>query len=159
MLGQWRSHNAYRHFVITNLKIYENEPSPIIEYLDIILKLFICNLDRLKDTIMRHYYHIGRAAIRQPEIFRILLLMLHLNLTPIDCIKKLKANHVLRVACGLMIDEIPNIATLYNFMYRIVGHGDRPAVKNFRRKPSFKLTKGEKLPPKHSGIMQKLKIN
>ena len=83
--------------------------------------------------------------------------MLQLNLTSIDCIKKLKVNHVLRVACGLMIDEIPSVAMLYNFMYRIVGHEDRPATKKFKKKPSFKLIKGEKLPPNYSGITRKLK--
>jgi len=157
MLGEWKSHSAYCNFVVNNLARYRDDPSPIIEYLDIILKLYIFNLDRLKDAIANHYSYTGRAATRQPEIFRIMILMLHLKLTPTECIGKLKLNHVLRVACGLTLKQIPSVASLYNFIYRIVGYGDRPAVKKFKRKPTIKLAKGEKLPPRHPDITNKLK--
>jgi len=157
MLGEWRSHNDYRHFVFSSFKLYCKDPLLDNEYRNIILKLLIFNLDRLKDVIAHHYSYTGRAAIQQPEIFRILILMLHLKLTPIKCIRKLKDNHVLRIACGLTLKQIPSVASLYNFIYRIVGHGDHPATKKFKRKPKYQLAKGEKLPLRHPQITKRLK--
>jgi len=156
MLGKWRSHNMHRQFVLYSLNMY-NDPSPIREYLNIILKLFILNLDNLKNVISHRYSNTGRAATRQPELFRILVLMLHLKLTPIKCIEKLKQNHVLRIACGLTLKKIPSVASLYNFIYRIVGRRDQPATKKYKRKPKYKLAKGEKIPLNRPHVTKRLK--
>ena len=155
MLGNWRSHSDYRSFVLSRL---ENvDPSSVVEYLDITTKLLILNLDPLKIIIQKRYSNTGRAAVQQPEIFRIFILMLHLKIPPNKWIDKLRHNYVLRTACGLRKIEIPSIASLYNFIKRITGAEVAPKAKTFKRKPSKKYKQGEKLPLRHANITVKLK--
>jgi len=155
MLGYWRSHSEYRNFVLSQL---ENlDPSSVIEYLDIITKLYILDLDPLKIILQNRYSNTGRTAVHQPEIFRIFIMMLHLKIPPNKWIDKLKHNFVLRTACGLKKSEIPSIASLYNFIKRITGIEMAPKSKTFKRKPSKKYKQGEKLPPRHANITVKLK--
>ena len=155
MLGNWRSHSDYRSFVLSRL---ENlDPSSVVEYLDITKKLLILNLDPLKIIIQKRYSNTGRAAVQQPEIFRIFILMLHLKIPPNKWIDKLRHNYVLRTACGLRKIEIPSIASLYNFIKRITGAEVAPKAKTFKRKPSKKYKQGEKLPLRHANITVKLK--
>ena len=157
MLGTWRSHADYRNFVLRRLEGYYGDPlSPAHEHFSIIAKLFIFDLDPLKDIIAGRYSNTGRPAVNQPEIMRIFILMQHLKKPISKWVGALKSNFLLRTACGLSKSNIPDISSLYAFNYRITGKEQAPKIRSFKRKPKFKLKKGEKLQPKHPNITRRL---
>lgn len=162
MLNYWRSHSDYQEFVRSQFRpialLANPLPDPqVLEYADIISKLYILDTDRLKYVLAHCYSYTGRPAEQQPEIFRTYILMQHLHIPVSDWIHKLNCNFVLRTACGLREGEVPSIASFYSFIERIDGPKVQPRIKKFLSKPRKKLKKGEKLPPKHPGITSKLK--
>ena len=157
MLGPWQTHADYREFVLSRLKNHLDNPlSPTHEFFSIILKLHIFDLDPLKDIIGGRYSRTGRPAVYQPEIMRILILMQYLKKPVCKWISTLNSNFILRTICGLTKKNIPNISSLYAFIYRITGKERIIKVKIFKRRPKFKLKKGEKLPPKHPNITRRI---
>lgn len=156
MLGLWRSHHNYQHFVINKLSaVAKTNPYALLEYQTAISKLFILDLNPLKPIITPLYAPIGRPAEYQPEIFRSFILMQHLHIAPDKWVDKLKYNLVLRTICGFD-DHLLGIASYYDFMARIVKLREPPRFKKKKRKPTKKLGKGKKLPPKRPGIVRKL---
>jgi hypothetical protein len=148
MLGRWRSHDEYQEFVCTKFKprVLLREPSPnmeLLEYADIISKLFIIDTDRLKFIMEHCYSDKGRPAEQQPEIFRTFILMQHLHIPVSEWVQKLNYNSVLRTACGFCEGEVPSIASFYNFIDRLDGPKVASRVKNFLSKPR-KNSKKEK---------------
>lgn len=157
MLGFWRSHSDYQNFVTTELlNIAIVNPSALFEYQTEISKLYILNLDGLKNVIAPLYSHTGRPSKQQPEIFRSFILMNHLGYAPDNWIFKLKNNFVLRTICGFTLCDIPAIASYYDFINRLIKLDERPRRKNKKRKPTKKIGKGKKLPPKRPGIVARL---
>jgi len=157
MLGKWRNHKDYQQFVSSRLGQYDYNHPAVLDFLNIISKLYILNLDKLRNIIADKFSTTGRPANLQPEFFRIIIMMQALG-SPINkWTEKLKLNFVLRTACGLTKREIPSVASLYNFIYRIVGKENAPVIRMPRSKPKYKLAPGQKLPPKHPGITSKLK--
>jgi len=156
LLGFWRTHSDYQQFVVNKLSaIAKRSPGSLLEYQTEISKLYILDLDPLKSVIAQLYSPIGRPAEYQPEIFRACILMQQLRIAPDNWTDKLKNNLVLRTTCGFD-DHLPGIASYYDFINRIVRFKEPPRRKKKKRKPSKKLGKGKKLPPKHPGIVQKL---
>ena len=157
MLGFWRSHADYQNFVTSELSnIAQINPWALLEYETEISKLYILNLDGLKNVIAPLYSHTGRPSNYQPEIFRSFILMNHLGYTPDNWVFKLKNNFVLRTICGFASCEIPALASYYDFINRIIKLDERPRLKKKKRKPSKKIGKGNKLPPKRPGIVARL---
>ncbi len=157
MLGSWRFHKDYQNFVTSELsQIARINPSALFEYETEISKLFILNLDSLKEILAPLYSHTGRPSNLQPEIFRSFILMNHFNYTFDYWISKLSNNFVLRTICGFTNNTVPAIASYYDFINRIIKLDERPRLKNKKRKPSKKVGKGKKLPPKHPGIVSRL---
>jgi len=78
-----------------------------------------------------------------------------MRITPDNWVKKLENNFVLRTICGFD-DHLPGIASYYDFINRIVRLKEPPRRKKKKRKPSKKLGKGKKMPPKRPGIVQRL---
>lgn len=157
MLGFWRSHSHYQKFVVHELSsIAHVNPHALFEYESCISKLYILNLDELKNIIARLYSFTGRPSHSQPEIFRSLILMNHLGIPLDKWIAKLVNNSVLRTICGFTLNNVPAIASYYDFINRIIKLDERPRLKNKKRKPSKKIGKGKKLPPKHPNIVSKL---
>lgn len=156
MLGFWRPHSDYQQFVVDKLSpLAKINPCAVLEYQTEISKLYILDLDPLKKIIATLYSLIGRPAEYQPEIFRSFILMQHLGIAPDNWIDKLKNNLVLRTICGFD-NHLPGIASYYDFINRIVRLKEPPRRKKKKRKPSKKIGKGKKLPPKHPGIVQRL---
>jgi hypothetical protein len=157
MLGEWRSHSDYQNFVAGELALYARfDPRILYEYEDIISKLYILDLDRMKPVIAPLYSHTGRKSMFQPEIFRTSVIMSHLKI-PIDGWReKLRNSPVLRIAAGFPVGYLPGVASFYDFMNRICRLDERPRVKHKKRKPRKKYGKGDKMPPKHPGIVDKL---
>jgi len=157
MLGKWRTHDEYQEFVSKQLLQGSYDQGQLSEYQDIIQKLWIHNLDSLNGVISDRYSSTGRPSEFQPEFFRTFILMQDLKVPVSQWINKLKNNFVLRTACGFLKSELPSIASFYSFIRRIAGPETKPHIRRFILKPKKKLEKGEKLPPKHPNITQKLK--
>jgi len=79
-----------------------------------------------------------------------------LNLSYSDLHCKLTQNYVLRVVCGYRRSEVPSVSSFYDFVARVVDIDDSPKVRASHKKPKKKLKKGEKLPPKHPGVTERL---
>jgi len=158
MLGFWRSHSDYQKFVVRELSsIARIFSSALFEYETEISKLYILNLDGLKNVIAQLYSHTGRPSNFQPEIFRSFVLMNHLGYTLDNWIFKLENNFVLRTICGFTANNIPAVASYYDFINRIIKLDERPCLKKKKRKPTKKIPgKGKKLPPKHPKIVERL---
>lgn len=155
MLGSWSSHSEYQRQVVAGLsRIAKFNPLALWEYALPISKLFILDLDPLKDLLVPKYSSTGRPSSNQPEIFRSLVLMNALGFSLSKWLLKLAMNPVLQIACGFC-GELPSIASYYDFMNRIIALDERPRVKRKKRKPKEKYGK-KKMPPKHPGIVQKL---
>jgi len=157
MLGYWRPHADYQQFVLDQLEqTLRFDPGLFREYENTISKLWILNTDILYEAMLPCYSPIGRKAKSQPEIFRIGIMMINLGIPIRNWVTTLENNFILRTICGLKYSEIPPVGAFYDFINRIVRLDERPRTKNFSNKPRKKLKKGEKLPPKHPGIVAKL---
>jgi Transposase DDE domain len=157
VLGFWRSHDDYQKFVVSELtELARVNPSALFEYETEISKLYILNLDELKNIIFSLYSFTGRPSNFQPEIFRSFILMNHLGFKFDKWLSKLKKNFVLRTICGLTLNDLPAVASYYDFMNRIIKLDERPCFKRKKRKPSKKIGKGKKLPPKRPNIVARL---
>jgi len=155
MLGYWQSHTDYQQSIAVALslvaKIY---PTALLEYETSISKLYILDLDPLKNLIAPLYSSTGRPSDNQAGIFRSLILMNDLGLSLDRWLQKLSNNKVLQIACGFC-NKLPCIASYYDFINRIVKLNEKPRLKSKKRKPNKKYGK-EKMPPRHPGIVQKL---
>ena len=155
MLGYWRNHDEYQQFVIRMLKSCDS-PDSIIEYKSAISKLFILNLDKLKNIVAPLYSSTGRPALNQPEIFRSFILMNELGFKLDNWVPKLKSNFILRSIIGVDKDSVPSVSSHYDFINRLINIDETPHVKLKKRKPSGKIGKNKKLPNKHSNIVERL---
>jgi len=157
MLGKWTSHADYQQFVRQNLqRISQTDPQRVLEYQDVISKLYILNLDKLKKVIAPLYSDIGRPANFQPEIFRSFVAMMELEETLDNWIAKLRYNEVLRTAIGVTEEDIPCATSHYDFINRIIDMDEKPKIRLKKRKPTEKLGKNNKMPNRHQGIVQRL---
>ena len=155
MLGLWPSHAEYQQHTAAELSLITKfNPHALLEYENAISKLYILNLDPLKNLVAPLYSTTGCPAKNQSEIFRAFILMNALK-CPLDkWIGKLANCPVLQIACGFR-GKLPGIASYYNFNSRIIKLEEQPRFKKKKRKPRKKYGKG-KMPPKHPGIVQKL---
>ena len=129
-------------------------PLALLEYEHAISKLYILNLDPLRELLAPRYSAVGRPSKNQSEIFRSLVLMNALGFPLDQWIDKLSKNPVLQLACGFL-GKLPGIASYYDFISRVIRLDEKPRHKNKKRKPKKKLGK-EKMPPKHAGVVQRL---
>jgi hypothetical protein len=157
MLGYCRIHKDYLTFVLTELReLVRTRPDQNEEYKDAVLKMLTLDLDPLILVVSPLYPLLGRPAEVQPEIFRSLVLMVHLKIVLDNWVEKLAVNPVLRAIAGFTLDNMPKTSSYYDFVNRIVPLDERPEVKPVNVKPKEKLKKGEKQPPKNPGIVAKL---
>jgi len=157
MLGTTRINKDYQTFVLTELReLAKVRPDQIREYQAAISKMLILNLDPLIPIISPLYPPFGRTAEMQVEIFRSLVLMQHCDVSLNNWVDKLTHNPVLRTIAGFSLDNMPSTSSYYDFINRVFPSDERSVSRAFRSKPKNKLKKGEKLPPKHPGIVDKL---
>ncbi|MCL2087829.1 MAG: hypothetical protein FWH05_09600 [Oscillospiraceae bacterium] len=156
MLGKWSRHIEYQEFVKQKLRdISQSDPCKVLEYEEVISKLYILPTDKLMKTMLPLYSEIGRPAELQPEIFRSFVAMKELGFTLDNWIVKLRNNEVLRTAVGIT-ENIPCASSHYDFINRIIDMDERPKIRLKKRKPTKKLGKNTKLPNKNPGIVQRL---
>ena len=157
MLGKWSSQIEYQEFVRKKLlDISQTAPERVLEYENVISKLYILPTDKLLKVMLPLYSAIGRPAELQPEIFRSFVAMNELGLTLDNWIAKLKNNEVLRTAVGVTEENIPCASSHYDFINRIIDMDEKPKIRLKKRKPSKKIGKNVKWPNREPGIVQRL---
>lgn len=157
MLGLWRNHADYQKYVVGELAFYTAfDPHILLEYEDVISKLYILDLDPMKPVVAPLYSNTGRPSNHQPEIFRTFVIMSRLGIPIDDWPDKLANSRILGIVAGFEAGYVPGVASFCDFINRIYGLDERPRTKPGKRKPKKKYGKGEKMPPKHPGIVEKL---
>ena len=142
MLGKWNSHIEYQESVKRNLHdISPTDPQRVLEYQNVISKLYILNTDKLMKVMLPLYSSIGRPAQLQPEIFRSFVAMSELDFKLDAWLAKLKNNMVLRCAIGVGETDIPSASSHYDFINRIIDMDEKPQIRLKKREPSDKLGK------------------
>jgi hypothetical protein len=157
LLGYWRPHSEFQEWLeqklLSLLPVFEPQ---IRLYADILEKIYILNLDKLLPLVLNRYSHTGRPAKRQPEIFRALVMMVHLKKSITSFVKLLKGEPVLAVACGFEPNAVPGVGTFYDYLDRFwLGHEPTRALRKLE-KHNKKPNKGEKLPDKTPGLVAEL---
>lgn len=159
MLGYWRSHVEYQHWLKSELvSLFPSHETAIRFYAPLIEKVYILNLDPAKKVITKLYSSMGRPAKNQPELLRALVVMLHCQIhDPTKFVFKLRSSPVLRAICGFENGETPGVGTVYDFLKRLwLSDNPQKVIKKPKSKSSKRPKSGEKLPAKHPGIVKKL---
>lgn len=157
MLGNWSSHSDYQTYLIDSLNslLFSHEDK-ILEFQKGISKLYLLNLNPLKDLITHLFSNTGRPSTQQDIIFRSFVLMNDSKITSIStwCKNFLSKNPVVKAAVGLKFDEHPpSVGAHYDFIARIVPFKDSPLLKSVTKKPHKKYKQNEKLPLENKGIV------
>ena len=164
MLCNWESHENYQKKLLLNLILFcEIEKSRVVSLDKSLSKLYLLNLDHLLPIIKSLYSDFGRPAKNQQGIIRSLVLMLDSDDHSItNWAPKVASDRILSAACGFEFGEAPSFASYYDLIKRLwiashLEHVKRKLKpKSFYPKPRKKLKAGQKLPPKHSGVVKKL---
>lgn len=159
MLGNWQSHHNYQSFLLDSLdKLKVLHSTSLIKYQEGISKLYLLNLDVIKDLITPLYSNTGRPSNLQAQIFRSYILMNHLHIYSVTkwCRFELPNDPILCAAIGVTPDSIPSVGSHYDFISRLIPLNDSPKLKSVKRKPTKKYKKGEKMPPKNPNVVEKL---
>lgn len=163
MLGKWLTHEEYRKKTLLKLIAHLCfDRNRVLQMERAILKLLHLNLDKSLSIIKPLYSNTGAPANEQAGIIRSLVLMLALNYHSITEWAKVVANDRLYYdICGF-IERAPAASSYYDFIDRLwLGSKDaererKRKIRSFQSKPRKKLKQGQKLPPKHKGIVKKL---
>ena len=159
LLGPWRSHSEYQSFLVDNLlPFYLADEFCVSQYADVLSKLYLLDLDRIKPLLAPLYSKTGAPAKHQPELFRSFVLMSHLGEHSIsNWVKKLKSTSLFAVMIGVSLNEVPGVGNHYDLIDRLwlASPDGQGSLHHFRRKPHKRLAKGQKQPPRHPGIIQK----
>ncbi|MEG2198633.1 MAG: hypothetical protein RRZ34_02100 [Malacoplasma sp.] len=160
MFGNWILHSYYQTFLVDSLKtLHTKHDDKILEFQKGISKLYLLNLDPLKELITHLYSNTGRPSKQQDIILRSFILMNECKVTSTTIWWKnyLIKNPVIKAAVGLKPNEhVPSIGAHYDFISRIIPFNDSPRLKSVEKKPREKLKKNEKLPIKNPGVVDTL---
>jgi hypothetical protein len=160
LLRDWTSHEQFQQTLVSNLSRLGPEfRERILHYRHLILKVYQLNLDPALKTLSPFYSPEGRPALYQAELLRSLVVMSHLHVDSIpQWVGRLESDSVLRTICGFPKHYRPGIGNFYDFMHRSWAE-PLPDTRSLRapyKKPRKKPKGGEKLPPKHSGVVNTL---
>ena len=165
MLKHWQSHQEYLH-VLHEAKIHFDSSQckrPSSEFASAKDNLRLLDLDPVMVHLAPFYSTTGHSTLNQLQIIRSLTLMLHLGVTRLTrWLNRLASDDLLAFLIGCSPSSLLPLGSFFDFIDRLwlqnpaferLGKKDLfPAHKNL--KPSKKLSKGEKLPNRHSGITE-----
>lgn len=157
-MGYWRSHSDYQTWLKAKLIVLKPIHSAEISYYaTLIEKVYVLDLDLVREVIAPLYPSIGRPAHNQPDMLRALVAMLDCNIHDItDFVERIKASPVLAAICGFE-GKTPGIGTFYDFLDRLwLTYAPQKIICKPKSKRSKRPKSGEKLAPKHPGIIKKL---
>ena len=163
MLGIWRSHVEYQSFLVNqSLSIHIIDKLTVEFYTEALSKLYILDLDVLKQLFKPCFSNTGKPSNQQPEIFRSFILMSELHYNSItQWVAFLKANAILCCAIGVSPNDVPGVGSHYDFIDRLwlenpeVKQDRQDSLHPYKSKPRKKLGKNQKQPPRHPGIIKK----
>jgi hypothetical protein len=164
MLCYWEPHEDYQKKLLLCLILYDiTEKSRVVSMDKSLSKLYLLDLDNLLPVIKHFYSDTGRPTTNQQGIIRSLVLMLDCNEHSITkWARRVACGRLLCVACGFEFGKAPSFSSYYDFIDRIwlaskLEHIKRKLKpKSAYSKPRMKLKAGQKLPPKHTGVVTKL---
>jgi hypothetical protein len=140
------------------------DPYRISSFSGVLARLWLLNLDRAIPALLADYSSLGRPAAWDPvDILRSLILMTHMRVFGVTkWVGELRADRVLAVLSGFEPGKTPGVGTFYDFLHR-VWRQDQKAIRARRaklrpvkRRPEGKIGPGQKLTPKHPGVVKKL---
>jgi hypothetical protein len=157
-------HESYQDFVMQNLKKHYSGGVLILLNKDwsVISKLWITDLSKTSTWLRSSYSNKGPAPRDPASMLRSYLLCLLTNPTIgiTKWVDQLYRVPLYAILSGFEPGDIPGVGTFYDFFQRLWGSND-PNVKpkkklKRKKKKKKKLKKGEKTPPKNTGIVKKL---
>lgn len=158
MLGNWRKHSEYQTWLKSKLiSLMPEHEAEIRYYGSIVEKVYVLNLDPLKEVIVPLYSSIGRPAQNQPELFRALVVMVHCKTQdPTKFVNLLRSSPVLSSICGFE-GQTPGVGTFYDLLARLwLADAPQKEIKTPKSKGRKRPKSGDKLKPKHPSIVKKL---
>lgn len=76
MLGYWRTYKEYQNYLLVKIfPFFESDKKKVLHYEDALSKLYILDLDPLKELLTEHYSITRAPAKNQPELIRSFILM------------------------------------------------------------------------------------
>jgi hypothetical protein len=164
MLGNLEKHCDYQKKLLLNLIFFlEIQRSRVVSMSKSISKLYLLDLDNLLPVIKPLYSNTGFPARNQLGIIRSLVLMLDSGKHSItNWAKEVASDKLLCIICGFEFGKAPSVGSYYDLLKRfwLSSHNlhvkKSKTPKHFKKKPTKKLKAGEKLPPKHGGVVKKL---
>ncbi len=116
MLGPWRTHGQFQEQLEKPLGgLMPQNEKQIMFHAGAIEKVYIMNLDLLKELVISCDSSTGRPALNQPEIFRAVVLANHYKEPISSFAARLKADGILAIACGFETDNLPGVGSFYDF--------------------------------------------
>lgn len=163
MLRNFESHTSYQENLKLHLLLFwETDRGRVTDMEKSISKLYLLNLDPLLPIIKPLYSNTGCPAKNQLGIIRSLILMLdqkHHGIT--NWAKKVANDPLLCAICGFQYGKAPSVGSYYDFIKRLwkashkIHVARKKKLRPFKPKPRKKLKAGQKLKPKHNGIVKK----
>ncbi len=155
MLGNWRGHAAFQRFMVDVVhREFKRNPHAIAHFETAFLKVYMLNLDRLREDFLPLFSATGRPSNQQPELFRSLVLMSHFKYASLeDWLPYAKSSKLVCGLVGVTPDNFPGEQTHRDFISRLWFGDETNKLRRVRKKPKTKHGK-EKLPPKHPGAIR-----
>ncbi len=149
MLGPWRPHADFQEWLLKQLRmLLPDETAKVIFHAAALEKVYLLDLDTLKQLVEAMYSPIGRPAVKQPEIFRAVVLALHYRISISSLVQRLRADEVLALACGFEPDDLPGVGNFYDFFNRLwLATVPFNVLRHPFKKKKKKLKANEKLAP------------
>lgn len=163
-----RSHRKFLRYVRRKIRKYYASPEGrkfLLHHAPLIVKIVLVNLDRVRDILKGQYSSSRRGKKPKDPVcmFRSLLVMTLAGETSItQWVAQMRAVPLFAILSGFSPDDVPGVGTFYDFIKRLYPQkygffilsedGTRP----FKPKPKKKRKQGEKIPPRHPGIVDKL---
>ena len=163
----WQTHSAYKVFFKNCKACFDSSERVRLqgEYGKLRQKLWMLDLDSIVAVIQGNYSKFGRPARNQAQLFRSFIAFSSLGETSLtNWCKRLSQDRTLAALIGCTPETLPPLGSYYDIIDRfwlepesIEGLG-RNDLSHRKIKPSKKSApgKGNKLPPKHPGIVNKV---
>lgn len=165
MLLTCRRHSDFQQFLRERLpSLAFAEPERLLSFSTLLARVWLLNLDPAIPFLLSRYSPSGRPAEFDPvDLLRSLVLMTSLKIRGISqWVLMLRRDKVLAILSGFEPHKTPGVGTFYDFFHRCWLE-DRTKIRNrrlklrpFLAKPKDKLKSGQKLAPKHPGVVGRL---
>lgn len=165
MLISCRSHSSFQQFLRERLLLLvASDPQRLLSFSSALAKVWLFNLDPAIPFLLSRYSSLGRPAKFEPvDLLRSLFLMTHLKVFSItQWASRLRSDKLLAILSGFEPGKTPSIGVFYDFLNRFwlqdrsQLQNRRLALRPFKAKPRKKVKAGQKLAPKHPGVVQRL---